>query len=137
MLIYLDTNIYLDWLEGRTDRLRPLGEFAFSIIKRAISCEFEIVVSDLILFELKRHAKAKDVLDMLSLLSKKNKIVKAECLDEVRSEAKRIGAETGVHWQDVAHALIAREASAECLITRDAHLFGLSGIIETKFPENV
>ena len=52
-LIYLDTNIYLDYFENRTDKLKPLGEFAFRIIKRAIDCEFKIVISSIILAEIK------------------------------------------------------------------------------------
>jgi len=46
--IYVDANIYLDYLEERTDRIRPLDEFAFKIFRRALECEFEIVISDAI-----------------------------------------------------------------------------------------
>ncbi len=136
MRIYLDTNIYLDWLECRTDRLRPLGEFAFQIIRRTLECEFEIIISDVVLFELKRHTKMNEVMDLINKLSKKNKIIKIEKSEEDRSEAQRISPETGIHWQDVAHALLAKKADAECLITRDAHLFDLN-LLQTKFPENI
>ena len=40
--IYFDTNIYLDFLENRNDRLRPLGELASQLFKRSINCEFFI-----------------------------------------------------------------------------------------------
>ncbi|PIO03559.1 hypothetical protein COT48_04385 [Candidatus Woesearchaeota archaeon CG08_land_8_20_14_0_20_47_9] len=45
--IYLDTNIYLDYLLDRKNRFRKdLGSIAFSIINRSFLCEFEIVLSD-------------------------------------------------------------------------------------------
>ena len=34
-LIYPDTNFYIDYFEDRRDNIRPLGEFAFSVLKRA------------------------------------------------------------------------------------------------------
>lgn len=46
MKIYLDTCIYLDYLMDRKDNLRPLGEFAFQLLKRTFECEFEIIISD-------------------------------------------------------------------------------------------
>jgi rRNA-processing protein FCF1 len=67
-LIYLDTNIYLDYLESREDRLRPLGEFAFRLLQRTLKCEFKIVISDVVNKELDRNIEAdkiKGILDDL------------------------------------------------------------------------
>lgn len=41
---YLDTSIWRDYFENRTDRFRPLGEWAFLFIKKAVQN------SDLILY---------------------------------------------------------------------------------------
>jgi hypothetical protein len=68
MLMYLDTNIYLDYWESRRDSLRPLGEFAFSIIRRAVECEFEILISNLFLHELKERIKEEEIGEVLRQL---------------------------------------------------------------------
>ena len=47
--------IYLDYWERRTDNQRNLDEFAFQILKRTVACEFEIVISDLVLAELEKY----------------------------------------------------------------------------------
>jgi len=48
MLIYLDTNIYMDYFENRSDGLRPLGDFAFNLLRRCFECEFSIASSVLV-----------------------------------------------------------------------------------------
>jgi hypothetical protein len=59
MRYYVDTCIWLDLLEDRTDGLRPLGEFAFQFIKKAMRHGDTIIYSSLVLGELmKRHAAA-------------------------------------------------------------------------------
>ncbi len=137
MLIYLDTNIYLDWLEGRTDRLRPLGEFAFSIIKRAISCEFEIVVSDFVISELSKFVNEKEIMGSLDILKRHDKLMFIKENPGDFKEAKELSAKYGIHWQDALHAVLAKEAGAEVIVTRDNHLSCLSDFIKAVFPDNI
>ena len=77
--IYVDANVYLDYCNRRSDSIRPLQELAFSVFQRTLQCEFEIVVSNLLIEEIEEALKNKTTLDMLIAdLNSKNKIVYVE-----------------------------------------------------------
>ena len=80
MLVYVDTNIYLDYFQNRQDRLRPLGEFVFQFFRRSLKCEFEIVVSDFVLEELHKKVTIKQQEEFFKPLYAKNKIHKIRVL---------------------------------------------------------
>ncbi len=132
--IYVDANIYLDYLEERTDRIRPLDEFAFQFFNRTLKCEFEIVLSDWVMHELEQYGKMK---------------IKSECLfNELRKAGKLIFvkrtpddekiARGGKNWRDALHAIIARRAGCEVLITRDIeHFSDFLSLVQAKSPENL
>ena len=44
--ILLDTNIYLDFYLDRKDNLKPLGEFAFNLIRETVSCKYFVLITD-------------------------------------------------------------------------------------------
>ena len=49
---YFDTCIWIDYFEGRKDNIRPLGDWAFDLIKKIIREEAILVYSDLVEEEL-------------------------------------------------------------------------------------
>ena len=51
ILIYVDTNVYIDLFENRQDRFRPLGEIAAQLFQRGLDCEFNIILSPVIISE--------------------------------------------------------------------------------------
>jgi len=61
MKIYFDTNVYLDFLEDRSDSLKPLGELAHQAFLRGLDCEYFIVISDLVIEELRKRVSAEDI----------------------------------------------------------------------------
>ncbi len=135
--LYVDTNIYLDYWGDRSDGLRPLGEFAFQLMERAIGCEFAFIVSDFVLLELRKHATEKECKQIFGSLKERKKIIFARHKREDKLEAKRIARERGIPWQDALHVLIAKKFGAECMVTRDRHFWGLQGLLEAKLPEDV
>lgn len=54
MKFYLDTNIWIDYFENRSDGLRPLGEFAFQFLKKVVETNSVIYYSDLVKTELNK-----------------------------------------------------------------------------------
>jgi predicted nucleic acid-binding protein len=38
-LIYVDTNVLIDFFLNRKDALRPIGDFAFELFKKSIDCK--------------------------------------------------------------------------------------------------
>ncbi len=132
--IYVDANIYLDYCEGRADSIRPLQELAFSVFQRTLECEFEIVVSNLVIEEVKTALKTKVTLDMLIAdLTSKNKIVYVEETSSEIAQAKRRR-----NWRDALHAIIANRTKCKCIVTRNISDFlEFSDILEAKLPEHL
>lgn len=131
--IYCDTNIFLDYFGSRKDRFRDLGEFAFQIFRRTLDCEFELIISDWLLYELKNYVPPEKLKEFLEEFKKKNKIIKINKTDEDIKKAKEISS----HFQDILHQLLAKKAGAKYLLTRDIQGYVVMEGLEIKFPENI
>lgn len=118
-LIYIDTNVYLDYFEERSYGLRPANEFAFSLLQRTISCEFELVFSDHLLKELIKHIPEERILDLLELLKAKDKLIKINTSYKIRALASEISKSKSIHYADALHYAIALIANAEAIVTND------------------
>ena len=129
MRIYVDTNIYLDYFLNRTDRLRPLGDFAFELFRRTISCEFEIILSDWVEQELKNNNATEQLRKLKEEL--KHKLITITTTKEDINQAKKVKP-----FEDSLHAILAEKAKAKYLITRNIKDFEQS-TIKPIYPENV
>jgi len=134
-LIYIDTNVYIDYFEGRSDGLRPLGDFAFNLIKRALSCEYKIAFSSFIEEELESNGHKTQLNELLDILMKANKIIQFEtnANDEIRA-AKLC---KGKNMMDAKHAVIAHKCKAKYFVTRNWKDFEDYSFLELKYPENL
>lgn len=134
--IYCDTNIYLDFFLGRTDYLRPLNEFAYQIFRRVEQGEFNLIISDHLLYELKRNLKDLDKIpQLLDPLDKKGRIIKIYHSKEDELKAKEISKK---HWKDALHAILANKAKAIYLLTRNIKDYsGCEHLVEIRFPESI
>ena len=88
-LLYIDTNIYMDHFDGRVDRLRPLGEFAFQLLRRSLGCEFRIVISSLVLEELFYNSYEEPIKELLPDFDAKGKVVRAVITQEDIEKARK------------------------------------------------
>ncbi len=137
-LIYLDTNIYLDYLENRTDKLRPLGEFAFQLIKRAIECEFKIIISSLIIDELEYNNYSKQIKNLINDLKELNKLIYTEETKDDEQKARNLKQKFKTSLNDTKHAVIAQRRGAKFLVTRNIKDYGeLQNLVKIRFPENL
>ena len=131
--IYCDTNIFLDYFFSRQDRFRDLGDFAYKIFRRTLDCEFEIIISDWLLYELNLYIKENDLREFLEDFKNKNKIIKVyKNIDDIKN-AKRMSK----HFQDELHKILARKARAKYLITRNIKDYTITDELEIKLPENI
>jgi len=130
---YLDTSIWRDYFEDRKDSLRPLGEFAFQFLKNCARQKCDILYSVAVLFELKHQA-----LLLESELPQEFKLVLkiVPVFDAQNKEALQISKQRRLPFNDVLHAIIARDNKA-VLISRDAHFNALLDIVDSKAPEEV
>lgn len=133
MKLYVDTNVWLDHLENRSDRIRPLGEFAFSLFKRALECEHELVISDFALEELSRFTSIDSVQQIFWLFKKSKKLVVVKALSEDKVMARHRS-----NFPDALHAIIARREQCDYIVTRNIEDFiPFFDLIQPILPENV
>ncbi|MFH1786127.1 MAG: type II toxin-antitoxin system VapC family toxin [archaeon] len=135
MRLYLDTNIYIDYWEGRHEGIRPLGEFAFQLLKRAIRCEFVIVYSDLVVYEISAHCGMPDAEVFETFfreLQKKNKLEYVKGYNKL--VATEIAGRTGIPLPDAVHIVLSKKANA-ILVSRDQHLLHAEGV-GARMPED-
>ncbi|MFA5797621.1 MAG: PIN domain-containing protein [Candidatus Woesearchaeota archaeon] len=126
MIIYVDTNIYLDFL--LRDK-KKFGDPAFNIFKRTISCEFQIIVSDHLLNELQRHINPRETQFLFLML--KNKIIKTAYTKEDVALAKKLP----TSFADALHIILAKKNNAHYMITRNKKDF--AQLFESKLPEEL
>ena len=135
--LYLDANVYLDYWEDRRDNIRPLGEFAFNLIRRAINCEFVICYSDFLLFEVCKSCnlpKEEIFEQIFRPIENAGKL--RHIMYTYENEAKIISKENGMHRTDAIHIAIAEKCNA-ILITRDNQILDLKGKFHVAKPEEL
>lgn len=137
ILVYLDTNIYLDYWEKRTDNLRPLDEVAFQVLKRTVECEFEIVISDLVLAELEKYLAFDSIRAILNPLEKLKKIRLVKKSKKDLEKVSDLYSKIRIHKSDILHAVLAKKAGAVYLVTRNVGHFSKIGLIQPILPENL
>lgn len=138
MKIYLDTCVYIDYLEDRKDNIRPLGELVHQLIKRAISCEFDIVTSDWVLDEIERYRSKEVFIELLHKLKKMNKITFVYKNKELEEEAKNLTTHQQIHYSDALHVVLAKAADAVYIVTRNVKDFPADyNGLKTVLPEDI
>ena len=62
MKYYIDACIWRDYFENRSDNFRPLGEWAFKLIKKSIEEGSSVVYSDSIIEELEEFYSKDEII---------------------------------------------------------------------------
>jgi predicted nucleic acid-binding protein len=131
---YLDTAIWRDYYENRSDRFRPLGEWALALIKKIIRSSNLIVYSDIVLKELREKYSNEQIQIMFYPFTKT--LVRINIAYADLEHARRISCARNVHFNDVLHAVLAKK-SGSVLITRDKHFENLSDFVQIFKPEDL
>lgn len=126
--LYVDTNIYLDYLLKRNGKTN-FAEHAFKLFKRTISCEFRIVVSDHLIYELSKYVELEKTRILFLMIKKK--------VDKIRVEEqdKELAKQLDCHYADALHIVLAKKANAEMIITRNGSDF--EHLFKTYVPEDI
>jgi predicted nucleic acid-binding protein len=131
---YLDTCIWRDYLENRKDKFRPLGEWAFQLIKQIVNNEDKIIISDLLIEELKTEYSDERIKELFS-------IVPEELIEQVHSssnqikEAVIIARNNKFPYKDTLHAILSKYYNS-IFVTRDNHFESIR-FIRSKKPEEL
>ena len=132
---YLDTCIWRDYFEDRTDKFRPLGEWAFRCIQRLIAENAVIIISDLVNKELSKDYSMQEIEDMLSICTDEI-LMTIELTEKQTIEARSVSRGANIPLHDAMHAIMARDANA-ILVTRDKHFIEIPFKVDIKKPEEL
>ena len=114
-LIYLDTNIWLDYIQERKGKYLDLQDFACRILNRTLSCEFNILVSDIVLFELRKVCSTTFLHDF------KKKLVFCRTQECHKQLARSID----IHYPDNVHVAIAITQNCAMIVSNDLEMQSL------------
>ncbi len=121
MKVYIDTNVYLDYLLKRKNKTgKDISEPAFEVFRRAIACEFHIIISNHLLNELHAIVTEQDTRMLLQFLQKKIIVVGDE----------------HEHKGDEKHAILALNSGANLIVTRNKNDFKNSPV-QAVLPEEL
>ena len=126
-----------DYFEDRKDGIRPLGEFAFQFLRQCKERKIQVIVSDVVVFELRRYFSQERVNEVFSHFE--DIIVKVSVTPQQLSEANREWIKRGkkLPFDDVLHAVLAKRNKA-VLVARDNHFFEfLSQFVVVDKPEDI
>lgn len=123
MRIYVDTNVWLDFLGGRRSKYLLLDEFAARIFDRIETGEFELVMSNHLMKQLELFVLNKKALEELL-----QRLVPHMLTTRVRHEDKSIAAKRGGEFEDMLHYAIAERTKCDLFITGDKGLYFLGTV---------
>lgn len=131
---YLDTAIWMDLHENRTDRFRPLGEWAFQLLGVIRRSRGKILYSDMVVEELMRgydENTIKKIFDNVAGFLEKVNVEKHHV-----KNAAILCQKENLPFGDALHAVLAGDNDA-ILVTRDHHFENLQDIAIIKKPEDL
>ena len=132
--VYCDTCVYVDLFEGRKDRFRDLGEFALNLFRKVREKEYKLVISDWLLYEIKKLNHEKNFKDLLKQFEDEY-LIKVERSKEDERKAKQLSPS---NFPDAMHVILAKKANAIYLVTRNIQDFAeFCKIIEIATPESL
>lgn len=132
---YLDSCIWRDYFENRSDRFRPLGEWALRLIKKIIKENGLFIFSDHSIKELNKQYSPEE-LDKFFAIIPKQLIIKIETNSYQAREAFKIKKKLNIPFGDALHAIVARDNNA-IMVTRDKHFYELPEEAIIKKPEDL
>ena len=131
MKFYLDTSIWLDFLENRNEPNFPKGDLAKELISKIINEDDKIIFSDNNAVELKTIGYSDfEIEELFGTLP----LIYVESTGKEIGKAKDLALKRNIPKRDALHALIARDNNA-LLITFDNHFNKLIDIIMPHNPK--
>ena len=117
---YLDTSIWRDYYENRSDSQKQLGKLALQFLQKVIGEENIILYSDLVVQELMIKYSKEEISSILSILFNIGLLEKINTSKEQAKEASDLCKKLNIPFGDALHAILARDNKA-VMITRDNH----------------
>jgi len=135
MKYYLDTCIWIDYLENRYDKFKPLGDWALELINKIIRDNSSFIFSDHVIKELENKYSKNELKKFLEFIPKQL-IINTKTTKNQAKEAYTLKIKFNIPFGDALHTILARDNQAK-LVTRDKHFIELKNIVEIKKPEEL
>ena len=130
MRLYIDTSIWLDVFFRRGNH----GNIAFHLFQKALRMNTEVVVSDLVIKELRRLGLPTD--KIIGIFHSLKPVIRHIHMSRGQvQEAKRLAKALRIPGGDALHAILARDCAA-VMVTRDRH-FSRLAIVPVQKPEEL
>ena len=120
--------------EDRKDRFRPLGEWAFELLRMIREENHVVVYSDLVIDELLRKYSSPDIDDIFQVAE--GNLEKVDITMIQAKEAARLCKSMRIPFADCLHAILARDNDS-VMVTRDRHFEQLKSITNARKPEEL
>jgi predicted nucleic acid-binding protein len=133
---YLDACIWKDYYENRSDKYRPLGEWALMLINKILEERGIILVSDFLVDELENEYNLREIEKIFRIAFEQNLLERVSTSVFQWKLAVQIADERKVYRGDALHAILARDCGA-ILVTRDRHFEKLKDIVKVVKPEEL
>ena len=104
MKIYVDTNVFMDFIIDRKESL---------VFEKSLQCLHTIVISDLVIKELEFNSV--DASSLIAWLQFAEKLVLVDITDTEIQLARNIN----THWNDALHIAAAKTANADLIVTNN------------------
>lgn len=132
---YLDSCIWIDYFENRSDRFRPLGDWAFSLIQKIVQDSAQVIISDMTRVELEKQFSSKIVDTILEIIPRELLVI-IEASEKQSKEAMTLSKKLQIPFGDALHGVLARDSGA-ILVTRDKHFNEMSDQLTVRKPEEL
>lgn len=132
---YLDSCIWRDYFENRSDKFRPLGDWALALIKKIIGEEDLILYSRLTIKELSKDYDEEKIGLLFSIVPI-HLFVEIKISEEDIKEANYISKKLKIPHPDALHSILAKRNKA-IFVTRDKHFYELENQLIIKKPEEL
>lgn len=132
--IYVDTNVYLDLLQGRSSRFKCLADFAFFTFSQVREGKYQLVVSDWVIDEFKKYCDEKMVNNFLNDF-KEEQVVRIVRSTEDERKARELSSR---NYPDALHVILALKENCLYLVTQNIKDFAeFQHLIEITTPESL
>lgn len=133
MLVYVDTNIFIDFLKDRDSVTgRDLGAVSEKFFDRVLKGEFCIVVSSWMEEELYNHVSESDAKMLFSTLE--DNMEKISYDEDDKEYVKNLDED---NWDDALHAVLADKADADVLVTQNITDYTGISLINVRKPSDI
>lgn len=130
MRIYVDTNVIMDFLLGR-------DESAFNLFMKSLKCKHFIVISDLVLSELRFQKLENESSRFLNLCESHRKISVEKTSEADKEIARKLLLLYETHFNDALHKVLAVNAGADCIVTKNIRDFKCFDDIDVRMPDEL